>query len=76
MSSILARAFDIPPGNAAMYYPEANALVPRVADAESHTPVFKSVVVTIRPSSAPVELTFASKPRVMRGAMKRETRAC
>lgn len=34
-------------GNAAMYYPEANILVPRDTDPDSGTPSFKSVVVTI-----------------------------
>ncbi len=47
MTDILAQPFDIPPGNAAMYYPEANALVPRHADPESRTPAFKSVNVTV-----------------------------
>jgi len=47
MAGIRARPFDIRPGNAAMYYPEANILVPRGADPESRTPAFKAVVVTI-----------------------------
>jgi molybdopterin-dependent oxidoreductase alpha subunit len=34
---------DIRPGNLAMYYPEANALVPRRLDPLSRTPAFKSV---------------------------------
>ena len=34
---------DIPPGNLAMYYPEANAIVPRRIDPDSKTPAFKSV---------------------------------
>ena len=38
---------DLPPGNAAMYYPEANVLVPRKVDAASGTPAFKSVAVRI-----------------------------
>ncbi len=37
------RVADLPPGNAAMYYPEANVLVPRRLDARSGTPAFKSV---------------------------------
>ncbi len=44
---VVARAFDLPPGNAAMYYPEANLLVPRRVDPASRTPSFKCVVVTI-----------------------------
>jgi molybdopterin-dependent oxidoreductase alpha subunit len=39
---------DIRPGNVAMYYPEANALVPRRIDARSKTPAFKSVVACVR----------------------------
>ena len=38
---------DLPPGNAAMYYPEANVLVPRSIDPESGTPAFKSIAVSI-----------------------------
>ena len=41
--------YDIPPGAVATYFPEANVLVPanRYAD-KSHTPISKSVVVTLR----------------------------
>ena len=38
---------DIPAGNLAMYYPEANVLVPRRVDAASGTPAFKSMVARI-----------------------------
>jgi len=44
---VLVRFAPLPPGNAAMYYPEANVLVPRIADPESGTPVFKSTTATI-----------------------------
>jgi anaerobic selenocysteine-containing dehydrogenase len=47
MSGILVRAFDIRAGNAAMYFPEANVLVPDAADPESRTPAFKSVNVRL-----------------------------
>ena len=40
---------DIRPGNMAMYYPEANVLVPRILDPRSKTPAFKSVSVRVRP---------------------------
>ncbi len=40
---------DIRPGNLAMYYPEANALVPRRIDPRSKTPAFKSVAVRLHP---------------------------
>ncbi len=38
---------DIAPGNVAMYYPEANRLVPRAIDPDSGTPAFKSTAVRI-----------------------------
>lgn len=51
IDGFLARAFpDIRPGNAAMYYPEANTLVPRVVDPQSRTPAFKAVLVTVAPT--------------------------
>jgi anaerobic selenocysteine-containing dehydrogenase len=50
ISGYLARAFEaIKPGNALMYFPEANVLVPRTLDPQSKTPAFKAVVVTIAP---------------------------
>ena len=55
MHGILARPFaSIRAGNALMYYPEANVLVPRQADPLSRTPAFKSVVITIN-AALPVE---------------------
>ncbi|MBM4069248.1 MAG: FdhF/YdeP family oxidoreductase [Planctomycetes bacterium] len=47
MPSIMVRPYDIRAGNALMYYPEANVLVPRAIDPLSKTPAFKSVRVTI-----------------------------
>jgi len=48
MEGVLARAYDdIRPGNCAMYYPEANAVVPRKLDPLSKTPAFKNVLVTV-----------------------------
>jgi molybdopterin-dependent oxidoreductase alpha subunit len=50
LSHLLARAYPaIRQGNALMYYPEANVLVPRTADPKSRTPAFKCVLVTIEP---------------------------
>jgi molybdopterin-dependent oxidoreductase alpha subunit len=49
MANILVREHDIRAGNALMYYPEANALVPATTDPLSKTPAFKSVLVTIEP---------------------------
>ena len=45
--TVRVRPFDVRPGNAAMYYPEANVLVPADLDPESRTPAFKHVAVTI-----------------------------
>jgi anaerobic selenocysteine-containing dehydrogenase len=44
---VVVAFIDIPPGNVAMYYPEANAIVPRRIDPDSGTPAFKSVVARI-----------------------------
>ncbi len=41
---------DIRPGNLAMYYPEANVLVPRRVDEASGTPAFKSVLARVLPA--------------------------
>jgi molybdopterin-dependent oxidoreductase alpha subunit len=47
---------DIRRGNLAVYYPEANVLVPRRLDPRSRTPVFKSVAVRVEPVGAGVGL--------------------
>ena len=44
--------FDIKAGNAAMYFPEANILVPGTTDPDSKTPAFKSVPITLEPERA------------------------
>ena len=46
---VVAAFIDIPAGNLAMYYPEANAVVPRRVDADSGTPAFKSIVARLEP---------------------------
>jgi molybdopterin-dependent oxidoreductase alpha subunit len=43
---------DIAPGSLAMYYPEANILVPRLLDSRSKTPAFKSIAASLEPVSA------------------------
>ncbi len=46
MEGILVKSFpEIRAGNALMYYPEANVLVPKSADPRSKTPCFKSIPV-------------------------------
>jgi anaerobic selenocysteine-containing dehydrogenase len=49
---VVAAFIDIPPGNLAMYYPEANAIVPRRIDPASGTPAFKSVVARLARAGA------------------------
>ena len=49
MRNIRARAFDVREGNALMYFPEANALVPTDVDPLSRTPAFKCVLVKVQP---------------------------
>ncbi|MCA9035396.1 MAG: FdhF/YdeP family oxidoreductase [Planctomycetaceae bacterium] len=51
MRYILVRPFDIRAGNAAMYYPEANVLVPHAVDPLSKTPAFKSVAISVERES-------------------------
>jgi anaerobic selenocysteine-containing dehydrogenase len=52
----LVRPYDIRPGNALMYYPEANVLVSRDVDPRSKTPAFKSVLVALEPDPGPAPL--------------------
>lgn len=47
IANVLVREYEIHLGNALMYYPEANAIVPRIADQSSHTPSFKSTYITV-----------------------------
>ena len=47
LSNIFVRSIDIRPGNAVMYYPEANTIIPKRADPRSRTPAFKNTVVRI-----------------------------
>ena len=51
MRNLLVREFDIRAGNALMYYPEANVLVPKTVDPHSKTPAFKSVLIEIEAST-------------------------
>lgn len=53
---VVVAIVEIRPGNLAMYYPEANVLVPRKLDPRSKTPAFKGVIAkvtvgTVRPVS-------------------------
>src|SRR5262249_40377416 len=55
MRCILVREYDIRPGNALMYYPESNVLVPAVTDPLSKTPAFKCVLINVEPEGQSVE---------------------
>jgi len=48
---VVVRFAPLPRGNLAMYYPEANVLIPRRTDPESGTPVFKSTTARIAPAA-------------------------
>jgi len=52
LPGIRVRPFDVRPGNALMYYPEANVFYPRSVDAESRTPAYKNVRVSLLPMGA------------------------
>lgn len=47
LRDVMVREIDIRSGNAVMYYPEANVLIPKQADPRSKTPAFKNTVVSI-----------------------------
>ena len=47
MNEVKVKAFDVPHGNVAVFFPEANVLIPNLVDDESKTPGFKSVAVRI-----------------------------
>ncbi|WP_370980906.1 FdhF/YdeP family oxidoreductase [Agaribacterium sp. ZY112] len=51
MKAVEVSAFDVRRGNVLCYYPEANILIPRATGERSHTPAFKSVAISIKPSS-------------------------
>ena len=63
MVNILVRPFDIKAGNALMYYPEANVLVPAAVDPISKTPAFKAVIVTVRAMAETSKNNEAEKSR-------------
>jgi anaerobic selenocysteine-containing dehydrogenase len=57
---LLARPFDVRSGNAVMYYPEANPLIPTTVDPQSKTPAFKSIEIEVTAAmTAVAELRMA-----------------
>jgi anaerobic selenocysteine-containing dehydrogenase len=75
MQNILARSFDIRAGNALMYYPEANVLVPNKVDAKSKTPAFKSIAITIHTQDGSAKELDAAEKGSIRD-QSRELKAC
>jgi molybdopterin-dependent oxidoreductase alpha subunit len=47
--NVVVREVDIRSGNAVMYYPEANVIIPKTADSRSGTPAFKNTAITVVP---------------------------
>ena len=47
MAGVRVRTADVPPGNAVMYFPEANVLVPTEVDSRSRTPIFKNIPIEV-----------------------------
>jgi molybdopterin-dependent oxidoreductase alpha subunit len=54
LKNAIARPFDLPPGNALAYYPEANCLTSLERDPRSRTPGFKSVRVRLERAGSPL----------------------
>jgi molybdopterin-dependent oxidoreductase alpha subunit len=77
MRGQIVSAFDqIRPGNVAMYYPEANVLVPKDADPLSRTPAYKRVAVTVGNDFDVVTLTRPTPPLVAPGTPRDKMNAC
>jgi molybdopterin-dependent oxidoreductase alpha subunit len=80
LGNVLVREFAIRPGNCAMYYPEANALVSSAHDPRSKTPSFKNTRVEIEREAARDRAIAAplDSPAVIEsnGKAKRTLRAC
>ncbi|MHB8635441.1 MAG: FdhF/YdeP family oxidoreductase [Fimbriimonadaceae bacterium] len=76
MQGVRVREFDIVRGCAAMYYPEANCLVPRDSDARSKTPAFKNVLVTLTPTPAEQLLQLSSLQQRPQAAKRGNLKSC
>ena len=63
LSNILVRETAVRPGNAVMYYPEANAIIPSEADPQSGTPSFKRTLITVEAGNGRSSRTSAGSPR-------------
>jgi molybdopterin-dependent oxidoreductase alpha subunit len=63
LSNILVRATAVRPGNAVMYYPEANTIIPSEADPQSGTPSFKRTLITVEAGNGRSSRTSADSLR-------------
>jgi hypothetical protein len=67
LRDLLVRPYDVRAGNAVMYYPEANVLVPRDVDSRSRTPAFKAVVIEVVPELRSIGETVSLPLITIRG---------
>ena len=63
LSEILVRETAVRPGNAVMYYPEANTIIPSEADPQSGTPSFKHTLITVEAGNGRSSRTSADPLR-------------
>jgi anaerobic selenocysteine-containing dehydrogenase len=63
LSNILVRETAVRPGNAVMYYPEANTIIPSEADPRSGTPSFKRTLITVAAGNGRSSRTSAGPAR-------------
>ncbi|HWB19067.1 MAG TPA: molybdopterin dinucleotide binding domain-containing protein, partial [Phycisphaerales bacterium] len=79
LMNVVVRSGKLRPGNAAMYYPEANVIVGRKVDARSKTPAFKNVVVQLEKQEARVnggQGVKMSSELVATGSSRGNLKAC
>ncbi|TPW17629.1 MAG: oxidoreductase subunit alpha [bacterium] len=68
LDGLRVRLLDVPRGSLVMYYPEANAVVPRRVDPKSGTPAFKSAPARLVKSSLRPVAHHARKPAAVDGS--------
>jgi molybdopterin-dependent oxidoreductase alpha subunit len=76
LDNIRVREIDIRCGNAVMYFPEANAVVPRQADPRSGTPPFKNTTITIEAAPAGAARERSAVAELAGKGPRRNLRAC
>ena len=55
MHNVRVRPFNMSAGNAMMYFPEANVLVPTALDKRSRTPAFKNIRISVHAAAGRVQ---------------------